>query len=47
MPFHISYSFNDIQWAWQKMYSDVIYDHMPLKKVKIEGKQVSFMNREL
>ena len=29
------------------MYTDVINDHMPLKKVKIKGKQMPFMNREL
>ena len=29
------------------MYNDVINDHIPLKKVKMQGKQVPFMNREL
>ena len=29
------------------MFNDVINDHIPLKKVKMQGKQVPFMNREL
>lgn len=49
-PFYISNIFDDIDdvfWAWYKMYNDVIDDHIPLKKVKLKGKQVPFMNREL
>lgn len=49
-PFYISNIFDDIDdvfWAWYKMYNDVIDDRIPLKKVKLKGKQVPFMNREL
>lgn len=49
-PFYISNTFDDIDdvyWAWNKMYNDVIDDHIPLKKVKLKGKQVPFMNREM
>ena len=50
VPFHASFIFDeidDIYWAWQKLYTDVINDHAPLKKVKVKGNQVPYMNKEL
>ena len=48
-PFYVTQMFDDIDdihWAWQKLYTNVINDHT-LKKVKLKGRQVPFINREL
>ena len=49
VPFHVSYVFDgidDAHWTWQKVYVDVIEDDVPLINVKVEGRQVPFMNKE-
>lgn len=40
VPFDVAYVFddiNDICWAWEKMYTDVLNDHAPIKSRKIRS----------
>ena len=40
MPFDVAYVFDDINdtcWAWEKMYTDVLNDHAPIKSRKIRS----------
>jgi hypothetical protein len=40
VPFHVAYTFEDIEdiyWAWQTLYMDVVNEYAPLKKVKVKG----------
>ena len=42
VPFHVAHIFDDIDdvyWAWQTMYMDVINEYAPLRKVKVKGNQ--------
>ena len=38
VPSDVAYIFddiNDICWAWEKMFTDVLNDHAPIKSIKI------------
>ena len=40
MPFDVAYVFDDINnicWAWEKMYTDILNDHAPIKSRKIRS----------
>ena len=40
-PFHVAYVFNeidDIYWAWERLYNNVLDDHAPIKCKKSQGK---------
>lgn len=41
VPFHVAYVFNeidDIYWAWERLYNNVLDDHAPIKCKKSQGK---------
>ena len=50
IPFHIATVFDDpgdVNWAWNKLLTDSIERHAPLKQCTIRGNQVPFMTKEL
>ena len=52
MPFNVAYAFediNDICWAWEKMYTDVLDDHalIRMKKRKAASGQSKFITPEI
>ncbi|CAB4041252.1 Hypothetical predicted protein, partial [Paramuricea clavata] len=50
IPFHIATVFDDpddVNWAWNKLLTDSIERHAPLRQCTIRGNQVPFLTKEL
>ena len=50
IPFHVAYVFEDVDdvaWAWEKMFTDLLDEHAPVKKKLIKREHVPFMTTEL